>query len=157
MGAPIVPAPHSSLFEPAAIVQDGRATLVISQEHNTALADILLVLVRLAYSVAIERYTKNFAGDEPLQKHGVYVLINVAVRMVLALLLLLHPALRIILPCLGSVKCAGVGLGYACPVGLLAPLVAIKHALQHGVLVDQLSCTGSASLGTWRTSKTINN
>ena len=93
MGAPIVPVPHSSLLEPAAIVQDERATLVISQEHNAALADILLVSMRLAYSVAIERYTEEFAGDKPLRQHGVYVLKNVATRMVLALLLLLHPAL----------------------------------------------------------------
>ena len=157
VGAPITPVPHSSFLEAAAIVQNEGATLIISQEHNAALADILLVPMRLANSVAIERYTKKFVGDKPLRQHGVNVVKNVAMRMVLTLLLLVHPALRILLLSLGNVKSAGMGLGYACPVGLLAPFVATKHALQHGVLVNHLGCTGSASIGTWRTSKTLNN
>ncbi len=50
-----------------------------------------------------------------------------------------------------------MGLGNACPVGLLAPLVAFKHAQQHRVRVDQFRCTGRASIGTLGTRKTLNN
>ena len=148
MGTPIVPVPYTFFFEPAAIVQDERAALVVTQEHNAALANVLFVPMRLAHRVAVDRHTKKIARGEQIWQHGADVINNGATRMVLALLLLIDPALRILLPRLGSVKCANMGLGNACPMGLLALMMAFKHVQQHCVRVDQLRGTGRASIGT---------
>ncbi len=93
MGTPIVPVRYTFFFEPAAIVQDERATLVVTQEHNAALANVLLVLVRLAHRLAVDRYTEKFARGEQIWQHGAYVINDGAIRMVLALLLFIDPAL----------------------------------------------------------------
>ena len=135
MGTPIVPVPYSTFFESAPIVQDECAALVISQEHNAALADVVFVPVRLAHRVAVDLHTKEFARGEEIWQHGADVINNGATRMVFALLWIINPALLKFLPRLGSVECANMGLGNACPMGLLAPFVVLKHVQQHRVRV----------------------
>ena len=98
MGTPIVPVPYATFFESAPIAQDECDALVISQEHNAALADVLFVPVRLAHRVAVDRHTEEFARGEQIWQHGADVINNGATRMVLALLLFIDPALRILLP-----------------------------------------------------------
>ncbi len=59
----IVSVPHASLLESATVLEQKRAALKISQEHDTALADILLVSVRLADGVPVQGHAE--ALDEP--------------------------------------------------------------------------------------------
>ena len=76
--------------------------------------------------------------------------------MVLALLRLSDRALGIVLPRFGSVVCAHMRLGDACPMGLRTPWIAITHGQQHGFWVNRLCCTGCASTGTLGTLETSN-
>ncbi len=88
----IVFVPNTSLVEAAAVFEQKRATLEIAQEHDCALANILLVSVRLADRVPVQGHAEELALDEPFRQHGPNVLPDFAMRMVLRLLLLLHPA-----------------------------------------------------------------
>ena len=61
----IVSVPDASLLESATVLEEERAALEIPQEHDTALADILLVSMRLADRVPVQGRAEEFALDEP--------------------------------------------------------------------------------------------
>ena len=88
----VVSVPDASLLEAAAVLEEERTAFKISQKHDTALADILLVSVWLADRVPVQGHAEEFVRDEPFWDHSGNMLPDLAVRMVLALLLLLHPA-----------------------------------------------------------------
>ena len=84
--------PHTSLLETATILKEKRATLEISQEQDSALADVIFVSMGLANRVAVQRYSEELALDKPVGQHATHVLPNFATRMILGLLRLLDPA-----------------------------------------------------------------
>ena len=88
----IISMPDTSLLETAAILEEERATLEISHEYDGTLSDVLLVSMRLANSVAVQGHAEEFAFDKPIRQHGTYVLPNFTTRVILGLLMLLHPA-----------------------------------------------------------------
>jgi len=63
-GAAVRSVPHASRLKAAAVLEEQRAALEIAKEQDGALAEVLLVPVRLAYRVAIERHAEEFARDE---------------------------------------------------------------------------------------------
>ena len=91
----VVSVPDALLLNSAAVLEQKRTAFKFSQKHDTALADILLVSMRLADSVAIQRHTEELAGGHPFRQHALHKLVDVALRMLLTLLL--HPANGVIL------------------------------------------------------------
>ena len=88
----IVSMPDTSLLETAAILEEERATLELSYEYDGTLSDVILVSMRLANSVAVQGHAEKLAFNKPIRQHGAYVLATFATRMILGLLMLLHPA-----------------------------------------------------------------
>ena len=58
--------PHTSLLETATILKEKRATLEISQEQDSALADVIFVSMGLANRVAVQGHSEELALDKPI-------------------------------------------------------------------------------------------
>ena len=104
----VVSVPNAPFLDATAILEEERTAFKISKEHYGCIADFLLVSMRLADSVAIERHAEELAWDHPFRQHALHKLVDLALRMVLTLLLLLHPAKGVILPLLRCVVRSGV-------------------------------------------------